>query len=374
MDNSTVKLETRIENRRRWMYRGILHLGLTAFLTASIAEAKPNPPQKLCVDGGNCVDSQAMRLGVNVHLWGAAQDEVDKTTAAAADAGLNILRWDVPWKAVEKAKGQLVIPENWDYVIDKARANGVESLLILDYGNVLYDGGDKPTSSSGIDAFARYAETIVRHFAGRVQYYQIWNEWNGVLGNTRKGSSQEYAALVKAVYPRIKAVDPKAIVVAGGFSSAAYDSLVDYGRERSLETFLETNDIASFCDAIAIHPYVVYKTGEMHTFSGFVKLITAVVERIREAPGFSQKPIVITELGWSTANDSKTGVSEAAQSDLVVRAMETAKKLGISMFLLYELRDQGLNSNETEKAFGLLRHDWSQKEIYRELGRQNGTP
>ena len=174
-------------------------------------------------------NSTPMLLGVGVHLWATNKDEIDRHLDAAAAANLKIIRWDVPWKAVETKQGQLSVPSNWDYIVDRALQKGIESLLILDYGNKFYDDADKPTSKEAVAAFARYSAYIARHFAGRVSYFQIWNEWNGRVGHTTPGKTKDYVELVRATYPAIKAANPNAFVISGSFSSSAYNSLVNYG-------------------------------------------------------------------------------------------------------------------------------------------------
>lgn len=309
-------------------------------------------------------------LGVCEHLWGAPTDLIDRTIDAAAAANLKVIRWDTPWKAVEVEKGKLVVPPLWDYIVDRARSKGVQSLMILDYGNKHYDQADKPVSPEAIEAFSRYAEFLARHFAGRVPYFQIWNEWDGRTGNTTPGNARDYARLVSVVYPKIKAVAPDSIVITGSFDSSAYDSLVGYGnKKRTLDDFLSMRETAVTGDAVAIHPYVVYRNGPMRSYDGFAQLLTAAVKRIRATPGFERKPIFITELGWTTASAHERGVSESDQKDYIVRGIKLAKDLGVAAVMLYELRDENTNPRDPEGAFGLLRHDWSPKPVYQSLKR-----
>lgn len=311
---------------------------------------------------------EAPVLGVCEHLWGAPTDLIDRTIDAAAAANLKIIRWDTPWKAVEVEKGKLVIPPLWDYIVDRARSKGVQSLMILDYGNKHYDGADKPISPEAVEGFSRYAEFVARHFSGRVPYFQIWNEWDGRTGNTTPGSARDYARLVSAVYPKIKAAAPDSVVITASFDSSAYDSLVSYGnKKRTLDEFLSIRETAVTGDAVAIHPYVVYRNGPMRSYEGFAQLLTAAVKRIRATPGFERKPIFITELGWTTASAHERGVSESEQQDYTLRGIKLAKDLGVAAIMLYELRDENTNPRDPEGAFGLLRHDWSPKPVYQSL-------
>jgi hypothetical protein len=67
-----------------------------------------------------------------------------------------------------RARAALRILKDWDNYVRRAASTGIEPLLILDYGNKFYDDGDKPRTEEGLEAFARYAEFVVRNFKGVV--------------------------------------------------------------------------------------------------------------------------------------------------------------------------------------------------------------
>lgn len=310
----------------------------------------------LCVQGATATPSTSPQpaLGVAAHIGRASPQEVDRQVALAASAGFRMIRWELQWKDVEQSKGDLRMRPNWNYTVDKIRAHGLESLLILDYGNSLYDGGDKPRSAEAIAAFARYAEFVVTRLKGRVRYYQVWNEWNGKVGGTTPGTAKDYVTLARATYSAIKRADPDATVIVGGMSSSALNSLVGFGdRSRIFEDFLGF-DVSSFGDAVAIHPYVVYKSGEWASIEGFDKLMRASVARIRATPGLAKTPIYITEVGWSTSAPSARGVGPEGQSAYLARAIDLATELGIATLIVYELQDGNGNPDDTEGNFGLV--------------------
>ena len=84
--------------------------------------------------------------------------------------------------SVEREKGKLAMPEQFDTYVRKAAAEGLNVLLILDYANRFYDDGDRPRSPEAIEGFCRYAEFVVRHFGKDVRMYEIWNEWDIGIG------------------------------------------------------------------------------------------------------------------------------------------------------------------------------------------------
>lgn len=168
-------------------------------------------------------------------------------------AGISSFRDEIGWRAIEKTKGQYEMPAAWDEFVNEGLKAGIEPLLILDYGNPLYDNGDKPRSAEAIEAFTKYAEFVVRHFQGRVKLYEVWNEWDIAIGSKTPGSADDYGALLKAVYPRIKAVDPSITVFGGAPTPGGV-------KNGWFERILEKGAL-SFMDALSIHTYTYSETG-----------------------------------------------------------------------------------------------------------------
>ncbi len=100
-------------------------------------------------------------------------------------------------------------------------------LLILNYSNRFCDGGGLLKSPEAIAAYAKYVRFVVQHFKGRVDQFEVWNEWNIGGGGTdaqrasRSGSPEDYAKVLRAAYAAVKAENPSAKVIGGAF--AGYD-------------------------------------------------------------------------------------------------------------------------------------------------------
>jgi beta-glucosidase/6-phospho-beta-glucosidase/beta-galactosidase len=317
--------------------------------------------------GDNSSEASGMTMGVGVHLWAASDTDIDKSIDMASRANFKLIRWDIPWKAVEARKGELSIPQKWDYIVSKAKRRGIESMLILDYGNTLYDGGDKPISSESISAFARYAAFVASHFAGRVKYYEIWNEWNLDGGQTTPGKAKDYARLINATYPAIKKVTPDAIVLVGASSPAGYASLLNTTSGRSFfDQLLQIPNITAG-DGISIHPYVYRTDDTANRTEAFRTLLQRLQAAVEGSPSFAGQPIYITEFGWSTAPGVKYAVSEEMQEKYIREAIAIAKDMGIKAFIVYELRDGKGNSDTLERGFGVVHWDWTVKPIFQTI-------
>jgi hypothetical protein len=227
-------------------------------------------------------------------------------------------------------------------LVSQALAAKLEPLLILDYGNPLYDSGDKPLSPQALGAFSRYAVFVVQHFKGRVHMYEMWNEWNGMVGNTHRGSPQDYARFVRAVYPAVKAADPSAIFIAGSVGGLKLDWL----------SGMLTSGGVGFFDALSIHPYNFdTPTRTADTWAHDMFTTEAIIRRYTNG---HDVPLYITEMGWPTY--SGTGGSSPQEAALFLAQMFLLARTMpfLNGIWWYDFRDDGWNAHNKEDNFGLV--------------------
>jgi len=306
-------------------------------------------------------EQEELVVGAVSHMTRLDEKDIEIRLRAAQKAGLSAVRWNASWAIVEKEDGTLEIPERWDYLVDTARDFGLSPLIVLGYGNKRYDGGDKPRSREARHAFAKYAAFVAKHFEGRVQYFEMWNEWNIKIGHTSKGSIEDYVELLKVAYPAIKEASPHTTILTGSFADGAHSKVLNVGFGDLFERYLET-DAYLYSDAIAIHPYVRRRFPS--EFSDTIVSNLYILSRlIRSNPNWATHEMWISELGWTTAMDEKLGVSEKQQAEIAEAALPAAEKFGYSGFIFYELTDDETQKKPYEAHFGIYRNDWSAKPI-----------
>ena len=181
-----------------------------------------------------------------------------------------------------------------------------------------------PTNDQTYGAFLDY---LANALGPSVTAWEIWNEENDQGWWT--GSVPQYVGLLQAAYSSIKAVDPNSMVLLGGLAAN------DYGY---LEAVYNNGGGNAF-DAVAVHnddgcggnasPYSFGFDSGGQTISGGSFLGFTSVHSVMVAHGAGSKPIIMTELGWSTAgNDSGctiagkqvAGVSEDTQATYLKEA------------------------------------------------------
>src|ERR1700677_1749292 len=112
-------------------------------------------------------------IGVSVHLENDPAMRPSQLSLVA-QSGATSIRDDVSWAYIEMEKDHLAMPARFDDLVNQALQAQLKPLLILDYGNQLYDSGDNPASPEALNAFARSAAFVVQHFKGKVHMYEMW--------------------------------------------------------------------------------------------------------------------------------------------------------------------------------------------------------
>lgn len=293
--------------------------------------------------------------GIGTHLIGSA-DGAQKLDHLR-ELGAGSFRDDVHWQDVERTSQVFAAPATWDHFVAEASQRHLTPLLILDYGNPLYDAGERPTSERGIAAFATYAGFIASHFKSAHAIYEVWNEWH----MRSREDVRAYVALLAASHDAIKRSDPGAVVIGGGFNVGAVDAL---------ETFVAEGGLRHL-DGLSIHPYVHCERSRGS--QGFMDLVIRMA-RLGQSP--DALPLYITEAGWPT-HRGDCGISEELAAEHLARAYLIARCLPrVAGLWWYDLKDDGPDRREREQNFGLLAVDWRPKAaaaVARRIGAWNGA-
>jgi hypothetical protein len=293
---------------------------------------------------------------------------VEMNLQSMKNARIASIRDEVGWSSLERTKGRLTMPERYDRYVRRAAELGLDVLLILDYANRFYDDGDRPRSAEAIEGFARYAEFVVSHFGKDVRLYEVWNEWDIGIGLPRKyrkgGSPEDYVKLLKAVYPRIKAADPRITVMAGGSTSG--------GVKRGwLEQIVKLGAL-DYCDAISIHSYNYSAEFPERSPEACSAWMTGVQKMLRKYKNGLDVPFFVTEMGWPThvtrgGTEPELSASYLARLYLLARTSHCFRGLW-----WYDFQDDGWRPEYNENNFGIVRPDLTPKPAYHVVGDISG--
>lgn len=311
---------------------------------------------------GAATNRHPFQFGACVHL------SLGRSTAQAvshhlAQAGLDSLREDIYWSRVERTSGVLAMPaENnaLQQAVQLVRDAGGRPLLILSFGNPHHDNGGLVLSDGAIAAFVRYARFVVRHFAGLVDQFEVWNEWNTGFGanpQATHGDPLAYARLLKQVHGAIKQEHPLVQVVGGavaGLDMAWIDAFFAAGGLDSLDVF-------------SVHSYTLFRFKD-HP-EGAIHGLDLLRGRMQQARPGREIPVFITEMGWPT-HQGRYGVAESTAANYLQRFMLMARSRDwITGVWWYNLVDDGDSDTDMAQRFGLVRRNGTPKPAYLALQR-----
>lgn len=287
------------------------------------------------ISAGKNLPEESM-LGVCTHFAQGVGDQ-DTLLPLAKNSGIGLIRDEYYWANVEKEKG--VYTFGFDGYIDSAIRSGLEPLVIFSYGNKLYDGGGAPETDEAIKAFTNYAKALAEHLKGKVKYFEVWNEWNGGMGNEKLLDAKAYVKVLKAVNEAVKTVNPDAYIVGGA------SVLADYGW---VEEMLKAGG-GAYMDAYSYHPYSSDPEG------GSYEATITEMKDVLEKNGFKGASWV-TEIGWSNGIQAKGGVTELQSASYLVQtsAISLANQDKVDKVFFYELLNGGTNKEDGGSNFGLL--------------------
>jgi len=281
------------------------------------------------------------------------------------DLGLSWIRvsyWDsvFNWHYAEQEKGQIVIDQLADETVTETIDNGINIVLCLAYGNWLYSKEAKeepamealppystatkqiwpvpfewpppPTDNEEhFQAWLNFVGAMVRHFRGRIRYYEIWNEQNLNWNSYYKGDSktdksiQAYCRLAKETALVIREEYPEAKIMLGSVGRFDRDYMIACLKE----------GLGPLVDVIPWHPFYGTRldSPEYRSYRDDVKAF----KKVCESSGFRGE-YMATESGWYApypAPDKPFGggvVSEIVKAKCLARYITMSVGLGLTTF------------------------------------------
>ncbi len=204
----------------------------------------------------------ASRIGIGFEKLDRDVFDPYKAYDKVADLGVSWVRIQSGWMRTETEKG--VYRFEWlDKIVDELLSRGLEPWVCLCYGNPVHTphaakffgavGCPPVETEAEREGWRNYVSAAVKHFAGRVTYWEVWNEpdlrysWKHSWDkDTAVPNALEYAAFCKDTAIAIREADPNAKVI--GFAvSHAYDLAY-------LNTALATG-LYEYIDAVSFHVY-----------------------------------------------------------------------------------------------------------------------
>lgn len=326
----------------------------------------------LAAAGAVAAPAPAGATAPGLNVVGLAPAEGART---AADAGARWVRLFARWDAIEPLgpgrwdPGQVAILEDG---VNVARARGLRVVVVvLGAPSWASGSGDHLVPPRDPGDYGRFLGALAARFQGRVTAWEVWNEpdeaefWHGQPG------PQAYAPLLAAAHRGVKAADPGALVLAAPSTGNNYGFLEG----------LYAAGAGPHFDGVAVHTDTACSIADPRTYyrengrvGRFSFLGFREVHAVLAAHGHAERPIIMTELGWSAitspcqrgayAGQKPAGVSEAQQATFLRRAYHCLRDYPyVTAALWFSVRDAGPDAIETNR-YGLLRFDMSPRPAF----------
>jgi len=214
---------------------------------------------------------------------------------------------DAHWvRMVFRQTNGLVNQQEYDRMVDTLCASEVSVLGVVNHETLYRQDFNDPASAEAYrQEFADKVGFIADRFAGRITYWEVWNEENYDPNPDPVETAPPYvrpslyAPLLDAAYQSIKAANPQAKVLFGGLGSAWDDSRLYF------EAVYDDLGSPSPFDYFAVHPYFDRVHGldpeaYMHSDPDYDTILDKFMETM-DGHNDGDKTVWVTEVGWNSA-------------------------------------------------------------------------
>jgi O-antigen ligase len=270
--------------------------------------------------------------GINVQLAGVSAQAAESRLGALHAAGFGWARQQFSWRKIETDASRFDWVEA-DQVVTALIAANLEPVAVLnrtpDWALSPVDraAGNEMAPPADFADFARFAEAFAQRYGERIRYYQIWDEPNiAPHWGSRHINPVEYAQMLRAVVPAIRAADADAVILA-----AALAPTIDRGHLAIDEAYFLQRMIAAgatpFFDVVALQPFGFgfspHNPRQQLETLNFAR--AALIRRTLVDAGLGDKPIWAVRYGWNRMINSPWGsVTPSMQAGYAYAALERA--------------------------------------------------
>jgi hypothetical protein len=186
--------------------------------------------------------------------------------------GVSTLRVSLGWDELEPVRDQYEFAF-WDAFVELASAHGVELIPYVAYTPEWNASGGGPgdfwrSPPRDLDQFAELMSLLAARYRGRIRSWELWNEPDN--RDYWRGSTAEYADLLRKGADAVHAVDERLSVVSGGLA----------GQLEFLDELFEQHDAARFVDVVNLHAYrETWNPEPIETLSGYVAEASELIQR-----------------------------------------------------------------------------------------------
>ncbi len=329
--------------------------------------------------------------GVNVFLHKEVEPwKIEQTLRMISEANIPWIKQEFPWQEIEFKKGyffddkwQKSSWEKFDRIVDLADKYHLKIIARVDHAPVWAQaaaGGTQPLKDN--KDLADFTNALLDHYKGRIQYVQVWNEPN-LTGEWVPGKAvqpAQYAAMLKEVYPIVKAAHSDSVVMSApmamtleGPESRGNMNEIDYW------TGLYATGIKGNFDIASANGYGLDQAPDAAPDPKVLNFRR--VELIRDVMvrnGDTDRPIWFDEYAWNDSpetlakeeRDFWRHVTPQQQAAWTVQGIDYARKNWpwagvISIWYFRQVGD--IPPEKAEYYFGMVNPDFTTQPVYQSV-------
>jgi hypothetical protein len=330
-------------------------------------------------------EEPAGRVGLSTHLL-TGDEPLRPQLAAIRRAGIRWIREDFTWQHIEPRPGGFAW-DRTDALMAAAAREGVDVLAILGYSTSWASSdpaGDTSHPPLDPSRFASYARAVVDRYGEGGSFWdgdvperplgavEIWNEPWGFFFWRPEPDPARYVKLARATAESVRDADRgvKVLVPADLLQVRSDGAIRPWFR-----ALLQADpSLPELVDGWTVHPYPSPRNAPPDAGDDprFAVTRVARVHQIAVEEGV-ERPLWITELGWTTASASDDGVTEEEQARYIDATLGLA--LGrwrhyVERSFVYTWSRSNGEPGDVEGNYGLRRADGSLKPAWRAILRR----
>jgi hypothetical protein len=230
-------------------------------------------------------------------------------------------------------------------MIDSMNAAGLNVLVVVAKAPDWALSEDPETYLASMAQFEQFMAFVSERYRGKVQAWEIWNEQNLSHEWGGRVNVDEYIELLAAGFNGVRAGDPEALVVFGGLTPNGVNDptiAIDDFNFLNLVYLRSNGAVSQYFDVLGVHANSTHNSPDENWpgpltsghdgWNDHPSFFFRRVEALRQVmvdQGDIDKPVWITEFGWTTENQAPgyeygANNSEEEIAEYLTRAFEIA--------------------------------------------------
>lgn len=268
--------------------------------------------------------------------------------------GVDYVRDELLWDRIEQSRGTFRFPAGYDEYLSRLRRRGIKLLWVAGYGNPLYPGSPVNVPE-GAEAFGDYVVQGLKRYGDEMLAVEVLNEPNKVE------VAGVYLPILRSTWSKMRGSGFLQPVIGVGGAGIGGGINPDFAER------LFAAGGAAYCDGFSQHPYTSPYPPDLgypiNDGSGLTASLDLALTRAQSLLSHYGKRdgSWITEIGWP----APSAVSEPKQAAFIARALLTASGYpSLRGVAAYDFQDDGLDPQNNEHHFGLVRQDLTPKPAF----------